>query len=62
MPSLLKLALCLFAVTLPVPLWVWGMTTSWRAALHAWKQFLVWMGALYAVGLVVWLVTVMPQS
>ena len=55
MPSVLKLALALFALTLVVPLFVWGNTTSWRAAFTAWKQFAAWMGALYLIGLVAWL-------
>lgn len=55
MPKLVLLALCLFACTLPVPLFVWGNTTNWRAALAAWKQFSLWMGALYLLGLIVWL-------
>lgn len=54
MPKLLTLALCLFAFTLPVPIFVWGNTANWRAALHAWKQYGIWMGALYGIGLLTW--------
>lgn len=57
MPSELKLALILFGMTLVVPLWVWGMSASWRTAWHAWKQFAAWMGALYLLGGVVALFT-----
>ena len=55
MPRLLLLGLSLFALTLVAPLWVWAVTTNWRAALNAWKGFGAWMGALYLVGLLVWL-------
>jgi hypothetical protein len=51
---LLKLALALFVCTLVVPLFVWGQSTSWRAAWQAWKQYAAWMGALYLVGLLTW--------
>lgn len=55
MPSILKLALCLFAFTLVVPAMVWGQSTSWRAAWAAWKQYGTWYGGLLLVGLTVWL-------
>jgi hypothetical protein len=52
---LLLLALSLFALTLVVPAWVWCMSTNWRTAWEAWKGYAAWMGALYAIGLLVWL-------
>lgn len=55
MPSLLKLALYLLALTLVVPAFVWAQSTSWRAAWNAWKQFGAWYGGLLLLGLVVWL-------
>jgi len=55
MPKLLLLALCLFACTLPGPLIVWANSADWRQGLKAWVGFASWMGALYALGLVVWL-------
>lgn len=55
--SLLKLAAFLLALTLVVPALVWAQSTSWRAAWGAWRQFGAWMGALYALGFVVWLFT-----
>lgn len=55
MPRLLLLALSLFCLTLVVPAWVWCMSTSWRLAWQAWKGYAAWMGALYTVGVLVWL-------
>jgi hypothetical protein len=55
MPSILKLALCLFSLTLIVPAICWGNSGSWRVALIAWKQFAVYMGALYLIGILTWL-------
>jgi hypothetical protein len=55
LPSLLKLALFLLALTLVVPALVWAQSTSWRLAWLAWRQYAAWMGALYALGAVVWL-------
>lgn len=55
MPSVLKLALYLTALTLIVPLLVWAQSTSWRVAWSAWKGYAAWMGGLYAIGLLVWL-------
>jgi hypothetical protein len=54
MPSLLKLALCLAALTLIVPALVWCQSTSWRAAWSAWKQFGTWYFGLLGVALVIW--------
>jgi hypothetical protein len=55
MPKLLLLALSLFALTLVVPLFVWGMSQSWRTAFNAWRQYATYMGCLYALGLLTWL-------
>lgn len=60
MPSLLKLALYLFALTLVVPVFVWCQSTSWRTAWLAWRQFGAWMGGLYLLGLLVWIGMGMP--
>ena len=50
MPSWLKLALCLFALTLLPALWAWGNTASWRKAMMAWRHFALYMLCLGAVG------------
>ena len=54
MPSILKLALFIFASTLVVPLMVWGQSSDWRTALHAWKQYSLYLGGMLALGFVVW--------
>ena len=56
----MKLALYLLAHTLVVPALVWAHSTSWRLALHAWKQYAAWMGAMYALAFVVWLFMAPP--
>jgi hypothetical protein len=55
LPSLLKLALFLLALTLVVPALVLAHSTSWRLAWLAWKQYAAWVGALYLLGFLSWL-------
>lgn len=55
MPSWLTLVLCLTGCTLVVPALVLAQSTSARQALAAWRTYCAYMGALYAVGGLVWL-------
>lgn len=54
-PKLVLLGLCLFAMTLVVPAFIWGNTSNWRRAFDAWKENAIYLGALYGIGLLFWL-------
>lgn len=56
MPSWLLLPVTLLCLSAVVPLYVLGITAgNWRAALKAWKQYLMVIGALALPGLLMWL-------
>lgn len=56
MPSWLLLSLVLLGMSSVVPLFVLGMSGgNWRAALKAWKQYGMVIGALALPGIVAWL-------
>lgn len=58
MNKLPLLVFSLFCMTLVVPLWVLGHTAgNWRAALHAWWQFVRVLLALAAPAFIIWLVS-----
>lgn len=46
----LKTLAAIAAMSMVIPLWIWGATGSWRHGLHAWKQWAKIMGVLVLVG------------
>lgn len=48
----LKVVAAIAALSMVIPLYIWGATGSWRHGLHAWKQWAQIMGCIAVVGVV----------
>jgi hypothetical protein len=46
----LKTMAAIAAMSMVIPLYIWGASGSWRHGLHAWKQWALIMGVIALVG------------
>ena len=50
MLQILKVAASIAALSLVIPIFIWMGTGNFRHAMHAWKQWALYMGGMAVVG------------